>query len=414
MNRPQTMPTDDTTIGVFFGSRSPEHDVSIITAELVIKTLRKLGYKTVPVYISKQGDFYVGNVSTNPDDKTLSAVSYFDDDELDKKLSKLPQYSLDINAGDEEMVFRAEGFISSRTVTISLAFPTFHGPNGEDGAIQGLFELLDMPYVGCDVGSSALAMDKALTKQLYRQLDIDTTDFMYITEDEWSRFQDEVLTNAKHLNFPVFVKPARAGSSIGIAKVEEPEKLGFFIDTAFNFDSKVVVEEGVENVADLTVCVLGNDRPKPSKVQESRFESGFFSYEEKYLKEGGTQTGNAEKNIIIPADIPDEISEKAKRQAVRIFKEFDCSGIARVDFLFDRDSRKLYANEINPLPGTLYHHLWKASGKSVGELVNELVRLAKERHEADASLTYTFDSDILKRAGGPKMGDKLDQDESEE
>lgn len=212
---------------------------------------------------------------------------------------------------------------------------------------------------------------------------------------------------ARTLNWPLFVKPARAGSSIGIAKAETREKLELAIEVAFAYDDKVLVEESVENLADITCAVLGNSEPRASLLQESAFAGEFFDYQEKYLKGGGAQTGQAERSIVIPARLDPKTTAHIRALAVKIFKLFECSGIARVDFLHDRKSEKTYANEINTLPGTLYHHLWRASGLEFGDLLTELLRLAEERHAAKKRTTYTFESDILKQVSGSKFSLKL-------
>lgn len=398
------MTNDKSTIGVFFGSRSPEHDVSIITGTRIVKALRSIGFSVVPVYVSKEGSIYLGKDTDDEDEQELSTIEYFRDD-LESKLQNCTEYRLLTQDLRDGLYFRSETMLTTTTVGIDIAFPAFHGPHGEDGALHGLFNLANIPVVGCSQAASTVAMDKALTKLLYQQFDIPTTEFIYFTAEEWSEFQDKILDDLKYFNLPLFVKPARAGSSIGISRVSDEDELEFAINTALNYDSKVVVEEGVEDVADLTIALAGVGSPKLSAVQESRFESGFFSYDEKYIEDGGAQIGGAEKQVIIPADISDQERQKVRKLATDIFTNFELTGIARVDFLLDKETRELFANEINTMPGTLYRHLWEESGTSFSQLLRLLVRSAKQTHQSKQSLSFTFDSPILDQAQASKFDD---------
>jgi D-alanine-D-alanine ligase len=179
--------------------------------------------------------------------------------------------------------------------------------------------------------------------------------------------------------------------------------LEFGIEVAFHYGDKVLIEEGIENVGDLTCCLIGNEDPTPSLIQEAKFDSDLFDFEEKYLKEGGAQLGNSKESIVIPAEINKEDTKKIQEMAIEIYKSVGCSGIARVDFLYNKDSREILANEINPLPGTVYHHLWKASGIELGELLKKLMEFAKERHEKKQQIKYTFDSKIMNFANSIKL-----------
>jgi D-alanine-D-alanine ligase len=400
------MSNDKSTIGVFFGSKSPEHDVSIITATQVIQALRAMDFSVVPVYIDTEGSFYLGPDTDDPDSETLATIPYFRDDRKDN-LSQLPEYQLLTQDLDSGLSFRAETMLSTTTVEIDIAFPCFHGPHGEDGALHGLFDLAGIPVVGCGQAASTVAMDKALTKLLYQQFDIPTTEFMYFTQNEWGEFAEKIQEDLKYFSFPLFIKPARAGSSIGISRVQDEDNLSEAIEQALEYDSKVVVEEGVEDVADLTVALAGNTNPEVSEVQESRFESDFFSYDEKYIEDGGAQIGGADKQVIIPADIEKEERKEVRQTAVEVFTNFELSGIARVDFLLDRETRQIYANEINTMPGTLYKHLWQESGTSFSELLRKLIRSAKQTHQQKSDLSFVFDSPILDHANTSKFGDAV-------
>jgi len=387
-------------IGVFFGSRSPEHDVSIITAQFIIAGLKGLGHNVIPVYIGRNGLWYISD--------SLGDIKMF---QTDHDLSHFHNYTLDLEESKGKMVLKKKGLFGKKII-IDLAFPALHGQNGEDGTIQGLFEMFNIPYVGCDVTSSAIAMDKALTKQFYLGNKIETAAFIAFTSYDWDKQGKEIMKQITNkLDFPIFVKPARLGSSIGITKVNNNEELMEAINVALHYDDKVVVEEGIKNLADLTCAVLGGNDPKASLIQESLFDADFFNYEEKYLNDGGSQLGKAKHNLVIPAQIDSEDAKKIEELSIKIYKLLGCWGTARIDYLYDRANRKIYANEINPLPGTLYHHLWKASGIDFSELLKELIDLALERHQEKGKLLSTFNSSILKKLN---LANKLQLNKSRE
>lgn len=385
-------------IGVFFGSRSPEHDVSIITGELIINGLKELGHEVIPVYISKKGEWFSGD--------ELGKIEFFKEKNYEDRLNNF-KVQLDLGV-TKIMRLKRVGFLSSKNIDIELAFPAIHGQNGEDGTIQGLFELLNIPYVGCGVASSAIAMDKILTKQLYSRINIPTTKFLHYSKQSWYKNKELIISeiNTK-LNYPLFIKPPRLGSSIGITKVESENDLEFAIEVALHYDLDVLVEESVENLMDITIAVMGNNDPIVSEIQQSSFSDEFFSYEEKYINEGGAQLGNAQKKIIIPAELDKKTTDEIKNLAKDIYQQAYCSGIARIDFLFDTKQKKFFANEINTLPGTLYHHLWKESGVDLKELLTNLVKYAIEKFEEKVKLTSTFESDILKKSNSQKLSQKL-------
>lgn len=387
------------TIGVFFGSRSPEHDISIITGQLIISGLKGLGHNVIPIYLSKKGEWLLGD--------ELGTMEAFTSGSQKITSARFGKYYLDLEKSSEKLVFRKKGLGGSK-LAVDLAFPAFHGANGEDGTIQGLFEIFNIPYVGCDVTSSAITMDKILTKQFYREQGIPTTKFVHYDRQAWTNDRNEILRAiGEQLKWPVFVKPARLGSSIGIVKAKTAQDLEFAIEVALHYGQRFLVEESVENLMDVTVAVLGNEAPQPSLLQESVFGDELFSYEEKYLKGGGAQLGRAQKSIVIPARLDGQTTKIIQDLAVKIFALFGCSGIARVDFLYDKKSGEYFANEVNTLPGTLYHHLWKASGIEFFELLTRLLAYAREKHESKKKLTMTFESEVLKRTNSAKLSAKL-------
>lgn len=387
------------TIGVFFGGRSTEHDISIITAQLIIAGLKGLDYEVIPVYVDSNGHFLFG--------EDFGKIENFSDSKKDIVHDvSFRKYYLDLENSIGKLVFKKKGF-GGKEIIVDLAFPAFHGSYGEDGTIQGFFEMLNVPYVGCDVTSSALAMDKALTKLFYQANGIPTTKFIYFTKNDWQKGKDEILGKLESLTLPLFVKPVHLGSSIGIAKITNSKDLVDKIEVAFYYDDIVLVEEGVNDLMDVTCCLIGNDDPVTSKLQESVYKADLFDFEEKYLNQGGGQTGRNKKSVIIPARLDEETTVKIQEMAKKIYLLFGCSGIARVDFLYDQKAKIIYANEINPLPGTLYHHLWKESGIELDELLKKLIVFAEERHERTQKINYKFNSSVLSNLDSNKLNVKL-------
>lgn len=395
-------------IGVFFGSGSTEHDISIITAQLIIAGLKGLNYQVTPVYITKTGKWMLGEdlgnlkLFTDPSKKVEDEKKYY-------------EYYLDLEESVGKMVFRRKGF-AGKSIAIDIAFPALHGTYGEDGTIQGMFEMLGIPYVGCGVPASAVAMDKALTKILMKDAGIPTTKFIYFYKKDWEENKSKIISQIQVMQWPVFVKPVHLGSSIGIGKVKagEMKDLENKIEVALHYDEKVLVEEGVENLMDVTCCVIGNENMRASLLQESVFKDDLFNFEDKYISEGGAQTGKATNNLIIPARLDETTTSAIQEAAKAVYKALGCSGIARVDFLYNKQTKQFFANEVNPLPGTLYHHLWKASGLELDGLLQELIKFGEERYNQKRQVTFTFESSVLKqlrgnKLGGPKMGAKLKQ-----
>lgn len=382
-------------IGVFFGSSSPEHDVSIVTGELIIATLKKMGYEVTPIYLTKERKWLIG--------EEFGSLKYFAG-EGDKVGGHNSEYLLDLSQTGGQMVFIKKGLFG-KEIRIDIAFPAFHGAYGEDGTIQGLFEMIGVPYVGCEVAASALSMDKALTKAIYEQAGIPTVKYVSFLKSDFEHNSEEILQRiGNELKLPVFVKPARLGSSIGIQKVKMAgDELKFAIEAALFYDEKVVVEEAVENLMDVTCCVIGNHSPKASLLQESVFQTELFDFNEKYLSDGGAQLGNAKSAVVIPARLPEDIAGEIQMLSLKIYKLFGLSGISRIDYLFDKAGGRYYANEINTLPGTLYHHLWKASGMEIEELIGILLDCAQERAREKKSLNLTFESRLLKNLDSQKL-----------
>jgi len=383
----------DKNIGVFFGGKNPEHDISIFTGQMIISGLKALGFNVIPVYIDKSGVWFIG--------KKLGDLKIFREGKINK-YSHLSGWNLD-NEIHGKMVFYKKGLFKAKLI-IDIAFPALHGQNGEDGTIQGMFEMFNIPYVGCDVYSSAISMDKVFTKLIYKANGISTTDFLFFNDSDWRKSKESLIKKIeKEFPYPLFVKPARLGSSIAISKVKTKKELEDALEVAFHYDSKVIVEKAVSNLKDLTCCLIGNDEPLVSLIMESIYDKDFVSYEDKYIEGGGTQLEKSDKKVVIPALLDKKTTKEIQEMAKQIYKLIGCSGIARVDFLYDSKAKKYFANEINTLPGILYKHLWQRSGIELDELLKKLVNYAIERYKEKEKYTHTFESDVLKVGKSSKL-----------
>ncbi|MCX6794662.1 MAG: D-alanine--D-alanine ligase [Candidatus Falkowbacteria bacterium] len=384
-------------IGVFFGGKSPEHDISVITGQLIISVLKKMPeYKVIPVYLDKQEKFYIN--------EKLGSLSFFSAAAYQDQLVKFGSYNLSLDDSRDCLVFNKRGLFSQKTIKIDLVFPAFHGNLGEDGSMQGLLNIFGVPYVGCEVAASGIAMDKILTKIFYQGLGIPTTKFISYSRSQWAEKRALILEEIKQsLQWPVFVKPPHLGSSIGITKVSNFVDLEQACEVALHYDDQLLVEEGVTDLADITCAVRGYKNPQASLLQESSFSSDLFSYEDKYLSDGGAQLGKAEKKIIIPANLDEATTKSIQDMSLKIFRALGCSGIARFDFLYNKANRQYFANEINPFPGTLYHHLWQKSGVEIDQLIRGLISDALVRHAEKKNSAYSFSSEVLGQLKGLKL-----------
>ncbi|MFN2142409.1 MAG: D-alanine--D-alanine ligase family protein [Candidatus Promineifilaceae bacterium] len=369
-------------VGVMFGGRSGEHEVSLMSASSVMSALDREKYDVLEIGITRSGQWLAG-----PAMAQLQAG-----DSGAHPATLLPDPSslalLKVNAGDEA----ATRF--SEVSQLDVVLPILHGTYGEDGTVQGLLELADLPYVGAGVVGSAVGMDKAIFKYVMEANDIPIVDWCLVTRDSWRRRKRSVIGDIEvKLNYPVFTKPANLGSSVGINKCNNRAELSEGIDEAFQFDRRVVVEQGI-NARELEVAVLGNEDPIASIVGEIRPRREFYDYVAKYMAEPGSDD---ESELLIPAEIDKETSDLIRALAVRAYKAIDCAGMGRVDLMMDRDSGELFMNEINTIPGftriSMYPKLWEATGLSYPELLDRLIELAIERHEEKSVQKTNIDID---------------------
>jgi D-alanine-D-alanine ligase len=382
------------SIAVIFGGRSVEHDVSIITAHMpIIQSLLLSGqYEVWPVYITKDGTWYA--------DQAMNKLEFFQQADLADVLAKQKKVQLLFDRG-LKLVWPGFG---SKTVKIDVVFPSMHGTYGEDGSLMGLLRMADVPFVGCDLFASAVSMDKVLTKQILSAEGLQVVPYIWFDQADWLKNRSELMQQAEKLNWPVFVKPVHLGSSIGIAKVKNIGDLENAVEVAFHYDDKVLVEESVNNLIEVTLPIMGNDVLQLAEVERPLNRTDFFDFKDKYLS-GGKKTGGANSQYSeIPAKIKPELSEQVKKIALKAYQTLGCAGTARIDFLIDSESEKIYVNEVNTLPGSLYHHNWRQAGISSLELVTRLVVLAEERFEKQQKITHVFNSEVLHKSFGPKTG----------
>lgn len=390
------MEVKKTTIAVIFGGRSTEHDVSIVTAlSSVIKPLElSQDYQVEAVYVAKNGAWYW-------DDK-LKDISLFSSGSIESFIQKSQPASILFDGG--LTLQKTTGIAGRKTnCKIDVAFPAMHGTYGEDGSLNGLLRMANIPFVGCDMDASVLAMDKVLAKQVAIAHKIPTPKMEYAKKNEYNQdpniFADLVEIG---LNYPMFIKPAHLGSSIGITRVQNREELDNALEVAFHYDSKVLAEEAVNNLIEVTLPIIGNSQLRPSLLEKPLTKAeDFFDFETKYMQggEGGKKGGskNAQGYSELPAKLDEELYKKAEQTGLAIYKALGCCGIARVDMLIDSKSRIVYFNEINPMPGDLYAHNWRAAGVSGIELVKTLVNFAQENWVETQQLNTVFNTNYLKQ-----------------
>lgn len=381
------------TVGVFFGSRSPEHDISIITAMRVVEGLNVLPhYRPIPVYIGKDGRWFSGG--------TLGEVAFFRQPDLGEALESHEVASLSLGGGKLILHPKRKLLRSARHFPIEVAFPCFHGSLGEDGTIQGLFEIAGIPYVGCGVLASAIAMSKIHTRRLVREADIPTVKTTEVSRESFEEDRGGAVAAIRRgLPYPVFVKPNVLGSSIAVARVASDQELERALEVVFQFDTVALVEQAVPNLKEINVLVIGHRELTVSMPEEPAYRASFQDFETKYLTKGGTirQEKSAKTKSVIPAQISPEMTRTVQEISKRVFRLLDCSGIMRCEFLLDTVSGQWYLGEVNTLPGTLYAHVWEASGIPLGELIEKLIGYAEERHREEQALVRTFTSSVLQQ-----------------
>lgn len=374
-----------TTVAVIFGGRSVEHDVSVVTGHQIMRAFDATRYEVVPVYITRDGRWFTGDPLRNLDNYTNEIAS----------LRGVQSAILSPSTQHHGLIVNpvAGFFQKSEVKRIDVLFPAVHGSHGEDGTLQGLFELADVPYVGCGVLGSALGNDKALTKQVLRQNGVPVVDEVVFTRAEWQEDPEAILAKINaNFAYPVFVKPVTLGSSIGVSRVEDSAMLRATIEVATTFDRRVMVEPAVVGCQEINCAVMGDDMGmKASVLEQPKSWAEFLSFDDKYMH-GGEGMKSAER--IIPAPLPEELTTRIQAIAVQVFKALQGRGTARLDFLVRGE--EVFLNEINTMPGSLAFYLWSEMGMNNREVVDRLVKLAQDAHAEKRRTSFDYQSNLIK------------------
>ncbi len=380
-------------VGLLFGGKSGEHEVSLASAQSVARAINQDKYCVVLIGITKDGRWVAGNhalkqliaASPSPLLKNGSGASRTNGNNNNNNNNNK---SLITDA--KELVPVAPGTLStiSPLESIDVAFPLLHGPYGEDGAVQGLLELADIPYVGAGVAASAVGMDKALMKAVFRANGLPTVDWMVVLRREWESQPERTIRRIEDaFGYPCFIKPANLGSSVGITKAHNWDELAQALATAAQYDRKLIAERTAENAREIECSVLGNDDPIASAPGEIIPKREFYDYEAKYQPDSGT-------DLIVPADLEAEVASAVQELSIRAFRAVDASGMARVDFFVERGTGRVLVSEINTIPGftavSMYPKMWEASGLSYQSLIDRLIQLALERYTDKKKNRVTF------------------------
>ncbi|GAB4508707.1 MAG: D-alanine--D-alanine ligase family protein [Anaerolineae bacterium] len=381
-----------TTVAVIFGGRSVEHDVSVVTGHQIIRAFDSERYEVVPVYITPDGRWFTG-------DPLLELKNY-----PDEIISHKGVYPVVLSPSVQHhglIINPVAGRLQKSEIKrLDVVFPAIHGTHGEDGTLQGLLELADIPYVGCAVMGSAVANDKAITKMVLRQNGIPVVNDLIFDRSEWLDDRAGVLARIKaQLRFPVFVKPVTLGSSIGVGRAQDDITLEASLDIAANFDRRIMVEEAVINAAEINCSVIGyGSRLEVSVLEQPVSWEEFLTYEEKYMRGGG---GMKSAERIIPAQVSESFTARVQDYAARAFRAIDGRGISRIDFLIATqdgiitEDSPIYLNEINTLPGSLAFYLWHETGVSQSQLVEKLVKLAQDAYAEKRRTTYNYQTSLI-------------------
>ena len=383
-------------LGVIFGGESVEHEVSIISALQAIKNLNEDKYDIVPIYVAKDKTWYTGHV--------LRDIDTFKDFEALKRYTK--KVTL-IKRDGEFFLVNTTGLFRKDVDTLDVVLPIVHGNGIEDGSLAGYLETVGIPYVGSHVLASALGQDKVVMKQILRDNNIDVVDYTWFYDNEYLEDKDKILKAIDKLGYPVVVKPATLGSSVGIEYVKDKKEIEEAIETAISYDTKVVVEKAIENLIEVNSSVMGNyETQKVSPLEEVMGEDEILSFTDKYLSGGKTKgsssKGMASTSRIVPARISDDLTKKIKETSKEVFRLFGFSGVVRIDYLIDSKTKKYYVNEPNTIPGSLAFYLWKEMGISYKEELDEIISVAIREYKNKSKKVRSFESNILEGFNGSK------------
>lgn len=368
-------------VGVIFGGKSVEHEISIISAVEAMGYMDTNKYNVIPIYIDKDGTWYTG--------EHLKDIINYRDIELVKRYAK----KVCLIRKDKSCILQSLGLFKKTINIIDIVFPIGHGLYMEDGSLQGYLNMLGVPYVGSGVVASAIGQDKVFMKQILSCNNIPTTNYIWFTSKEFSSNKKKVLEKINTLSYPMYVKPANLGSSIGISRVTSEQELVAGIKEAIKFDNKIIVEEEIKHVKEVNISVLGTyDNLETSELEEINVNDEFFTFKEKYVENYSKVVKKGKK---VNPLLSKEMVEDLKEYAINTFKAINARGVARIDFLIDDKTKKIYVSEINTIPGSLSLYLWLPKKKSQNELINDLINIAIEEYKNKQNLILSFNNNLL-------------------
>lgn len=390
-------------LGVIFGGESVEHEVSIISAIQAMHKMDREKYEIVPIYITKDRQWYTGD--------PLKDIETFQDMDLLKRYCK----NVVLYESEGRFLLQSKKGLFKKTVAeIDMAFPIVHGTNVEDGVLQGYLQSIGIPFVGVDVYAAVVGQDKIYMKQIFEREEIPVAPYTWFYDVDYQENPEKIIEKIEKLKYPVIVKPATLGSSVGIEVVKDKEALIKALDSAITYDSRIVVEKVVENLMEVNISVLGNyENQQVSAIEEVTPKNAFLTYADKYIGGGKTKgkvsgkqqpasKGMASASRIIPAPLEKNMKEEVEEIAVKAFKALKSSGVVRIDFLVDKKAKKVYINEVNSIPGSLSFYLWSPIGKDYSELLDDMINIGVKDYKKRTAKVHTFDTNILK--GFSEMG----------
>ncbi|MBR6113484.1 MAG: D-alanine--D-alanine ligase [Bacilli bacterium] len=385
-------------VGVIFGGESVEHEVSIISAIQAMNKIDEEKYEVIPIYITKDREWYTGDM--------LKDIEVYQD------LNLIKRYSTNVvlyYKNGSYVLQKKNGLLKSIVKEIDIAFPIVHGTNVEDGVLQGYLQTIGIPFVGSNVYGSVAGQDKTIMKDIWKEIDLPMTKYVWFYDTDYRQDKDSVLDKIKGLKYPLIVKPATTGSSVGISFCDDINSLKEGIDQAVQYDTKIIVEEVVQNLKEVNIAVMGNyENQKVSAIEEVFSGNNFLTFQDKYIgngkgklkgfKKGAIKTtskGMASANRKLPADLDPKMQKEIEEIAMKAFKALGSSGNSRIDFLVDEKTNKVYINEINSIPGSLAFYLWDAKDINFTQVLDNMIQIGIKDYKKRISKTHSFESNIL-------------------
>jgi D-alanine-D-alanine ligase len=387
-------------VGVLYGGKTTEHEVSIITAVQSMGFLNPEKYDVIPMYLTKENEMYTG--------EPLKEMEVYKEPELLKRYCK---NVVCYNKDGALVLQNKKGIFKKIIKVVDIVIPCVHGYNMEDGNIEGMLETYGVPYTGSDIYGCTVGQDKVFQKQILASSGISVPKYTWFYDNEYFEDNSKILSDVKKLGYPVIVKPARQGSSIGIKLANNEEELKEAVEEATKYDEKILVEEAISNVVELNCSVLGSTSyMETSSIEQVMGKDDILSFNDKYIGSGakkGVKGASASKgmlsaNRVIPAEIPDALAKEIAETSKKVFRELGASGVVRIDYLYDKKAKKYYVNELNTIPGSLSFYLWTPLNKEYDELLDDMINIAVKRYKKKLKKTTTFESNILSNFDGTK------------